>query len=437
MPRHALDQERRGLGGEGRQNCGGQKRHERTFLSLEKIWRLTIHQPHLTTTATATILTFLHQSLDFLAPPFNALYTISLFMFRILVATGRSAHQRSPLILRRARPFHSTNPTHQQSSAAEKPLEQTTAEAKTSSSTDSADDSSARLRSLAREDVLDSKDKIETLEVHRLANGSAEVDSTPNTSLEPLKQQAGPPSTRLSSSQRARQSTPQPKKIEPKPGISEPKRQLIRQLAAIEQATKQRTAQEEFLIKSRRAGMSYKEIKRIGNFTQKESTLRGRFHILTKRNSADRSHPPATDAAKPAERGTSRSRTSSELPEQPPQKRAPEASENSPLEKPPRKKPGPKRKSDPSLEAESRLKINVEQRKPLDPHDPNVVTFVTNRTWRPTFSTADVRADVLPYLVWARGHKHKPGKPLGDDTRINIISETLCGMVSESMFTER
>ncbi|KAI1771321.1 hypothetical protein F4818DRAFT_445344 [Hypoxylon cercidicola] len=43
-----------------------------------------------------------------------------------------------------------------------------------------------------------------------------------------------------------------------------------------------RAAKDEFLVKSKLAGMTYKEIRRKGNFTEAESTLRGRFRTLTK-----------------------------------------------------------------------------------------------------------------------------------------------------------
>ncbi|EEH10206.1 conserved hypothetical protein [Histoplasma capsulatum G186AR] len=46
----------------------------------------------------------------------------------------------------------------------------------------------------------------------------------------------------------------------------------------------QRTSEkDEYLIQCKRAGMSYKEIKEKGNFSEAESTLRGRFRTLTKR----------------------------------------------------------------------------------------------------------------------------------------------------------
>ena len=39
---------------------------------------------------------------------------------------------------------------------------------------------------------------------------------------------------------------------------------------------------DQFLIEQKRSGLSYKEIKRIGRFSEAESTLRGRFRNLTK-----------------------------------------------------------------------------------------------------------------------------------------------------------
>lgn len=47
--------------------------------------------------------------------------------------------------------------------------------------------------------------------------------------------------------------------------------------------TQRSNAKDAFLVKSKRAGMSYKEIKEKGHFVEAESTLRGRFRNLTKR----------------------------------------------------------------------------------------------------------------------------------------------------------
>ncbi|KAI1074473.1 hypothetical protein F5B20DRAFT_435687 [Whalleya microplaca] len=43
-----------------------------------------------------------------------------------------------------------------------------------------------------------------------------------------------------------------------------------------------RSAKDDFLVRSKLAGMTYREIRRQGNFTEAESTLRGRFRTLTK-----------------------------------------------------------------------------------------------------------------------------------------------------------
>ncbi|ODH15274.1 hypothetical protein ACO22_06455 [Paracoccidioides brasiliensis] len=43
------------------------------------------------------------------------------------------------------------------------------------------------------------------------------------------------------------------------------------------------SAKDEFLVQGKRSGMSYKEIKEKGNFSEAESTLRGRFRTLTKK----------------------------------------------------------------------------------------------------------------------------------------------------------
>ncbi|KKY37737.1 hypothetical protein UCDDA912_g02251 [Diaporthe ampelina] len=46
--------------------------------------------------------------------------------------------------------------------------------------------------------------------------------------------------------------------------------------------TPPRSERDEFLVQSKLAGMTYKEIRKQGNFTEAESTLRGRFRTLTK-----------------------------------------------------------------------------------------------------------------------------------------------------------
>ncbi|KAH8663538.1 hypothetical protein BGZ60DRAFT_69897 [Tricladium varicosporioides] len=77
-------------------------------------------------------------------------------------------------------------------------------------------------------------------------------------------------------------------KIEPKP----PSPTLIHdwadqpQSATTAQAIHYWDSRDDFLVKSKLAGMSYKEIRRKGGFSEAESTLRGRFRTLTKAKSA-------------------------------------------------------------------------------------------------------------------------------------------------------
>ncbi|KAK8064688.1 hypothetical protein PG994_007326 [Apiospora phragmitis] len=51
-------------------------------------------------------------------------------------------------------------------------------------------------------------------------------------------------------------------------------------------ANAERAKKDKFLVQSKRAGMTYREIRRKGNFTEAESTLRGRYRTLTKDKNA-------------------------------------------------------------------------------------------------------------------------------------------------------
>ncbi|KAL6867017.1 hypothetical protein J3F83DRAFT_766070 [Trichoderma novae-zelandiae] len=61
------------------------------------------------------------------------------------------------------------------------------------------------------------------------------------------------------------------------------------------QAAAERAAKDRFLVQSRREGISYKDIKRLGNFTEAESTLRGRHRTLTKAKKDRQRDPKWTD----------------------------------------------------------------------------------------------------------------------------------------------
>ncbi|KUJ21167.1 uncharacterized protein LY89DRAFT_665617 [Mollisia scopiformis] len=65
-----------------------------------------------------------------------------------------------------------------------------------------------------------------------------------------------------------------------------PSDSVLEQPTATLQAAHHREAKDDFLIKSKLAGMSYKEIRKQGKFTEAESTLRGRYRTLTKHKTA-------------------------------------------------------------------------------------------------------------------------------------------------------
>ncbi|CAG8971479.1 hypothetical protein HYALB_00002063 [Hymenoscyphus albidus] len=61
------------------------------------------------------------------------------------------------------------------------------------------------------------------------------------------------------------------------------------------QAVNPQNAKDQFLVESKLAGMSYKDIRRKGGFTEAESTLRGRFRTLTKHKLARVRKPAWTE----------------------------------------------------------------------------------------------------------------------------------------------
>lgn len=81
------------------------------------------------------------------------------------------------------------------------------------------------------------------------------------------------------------------RRLEPKPTTATKEPSRTRALSPATEKMQHRDAKDEFLVRSKQAGMSYKEIRRKGKFTEAESTLRGRFRTLTKRK-ADRVRKP-------------------------------------------------------------------------------------------------------------------------------------------------
>jgi hypothetical protein len=70
--------------------------------------------------------------------------------------------------------------------------------------------------------------------------------------------------------------------VEPRALPMRPKGQRAGRTRSQSRNAQRMNAKDLFLVQSKRAGMSYKEIKSRGNFSEAESTLRGRFRTLTK-----------------------------------------------------------------------------------------------------------------------------------------------------------
>jgi hypothetical protein len=85
-----------------------------------------------------------------------------------------------------------------------------------------------------------------------------------------------------------------PKKIESKP-LSAASSSNSPRLSPTAQAQHHRNSKDDFLVRSKLAGMSYKDIRRHGNFVEAESTLRGRFRTLTKHKAARVRKPEWTE----------------------------------------------------------------------------------------------------------------------------------------------
>lgn len=90
---------------------------------------------------------------------------------------------------------------------------------------------------------------------------------------------------------------PKHKKIELAPGNTAEGLEAGRDsaAAATRAAQHHRDAKDDYLIRSKLAGMSYKEIRSKGKFTEAESTLRGRFRTLTKHKAARVRKPEWSD----------------------------------------------------------------------------------------------------------------------------------------------
>ncbi|GKT47590.1 uncharacterized protein ColSpa_07771 [Colletotrichum spaethianum] len=88
----------------------------------------------------------------------------------------------------------------------------------------------------------------------------------------------------------SRKATPTTHKTELRPKQSKP---CPTQTSPVEIA--ERSAKDEYLLKAKQEGLTYREIRVKGNFTEAESTLRGRYRTLTKSKEARVRKPEWTD----------------------------------------------------------------------------------------------------------------------------------------------
>jgi mitochondrial transcription factor 1 len=137
---------------------------------------------------------------------------------------------------------------------------------------------------------------------------------------------------------------------------------------------------------------------------------------------------PETESAKPVKRGRGRPAKLKD----PAKKRNPRSKPGLELEDPPkpRQKPEPKPKPKPEVDGPLKSKGRPRRTPKIledNSHEGNVITLFEkrNKAKHETFSSGNIRADCLPYLQWARGYGQ--GRSIGDNRRINIVSESLCG----------
>ncbi|KAJ5054712.1 uncharacterized protein L3040_000978 [Drepanopeziza brunnea f. sp. 'multigermtubi'] len=124
----------------------------------------------------------------------------------------------------------------------------------------------------------------------RPSNNSRRKSSL-STRSTPVSTQSQPPPQASSSTSKTSRPHVALKRVEPKPVDPE----TLSLSAAAVQAMHQRDSKDDFLVRSKLAGMSYKDIRRKGKFTEAESTLRGRFRTLTKHKAARVRKPEWSD----------------------------------------------------------------------------------------------------------------------------------------------
>jgi transcription factor 1 len=120
-------------------------------------------------------------------------------------------------------------------------------------------------------------------------------------------------------------------------------------------------------------------------------------------------------------------------PKGPPKKRGPKPKpkvENTERIPKPLGRPPGTRNHVPSKTNPRPCKLRIEQTENISAEG-STITFskIESRNKRSDFTSGNIRKDILSYLAWAGGK----GRSVGDTRRINIVSESLCGMAPDSV----
>jgi transcription factor 1 len=169
----------------------------------------------------------------------------------------------------------------------------------------------------------------------------------------------------------------------------------------------------------------------IKNATESKTQQTQKLHAHDDgRRAEDTATPPETAPATPIKRRMGRP-PKPKAPKGPPKKRGPKPKPK--IEKPeripkPLGRPPGTRNHVPSKRSPRASKLRIEQTENISARG-STITFskLESRSKRSDFTSGNIRKDILSYLAWAGGK----GRSLGDISRINIVSESLCGMVAD------
>jgi transcription factor 1 len=123
-------------------------------------------------------------------------------------------------------------------------------------------------------------------------------------------------------------------------------------------------------------------------------------------------------------------------PKSPPKKRGPKpkpkVDTSKSIPKPMGRPPGTRNHA-PSKTNPRPSKVRIEQTENISAEGSTItLSKIESKNKRFEFTSGNIRKDILSYLAWAGGHGQ--GRSLGDTKRINIVSQSLCGMVPDSVF---